>query len=230
MKRVDINVDIGEGFGFDEALLDFATSANVCLGAHAGSEELTAHTFWLCERKGVRVGLHPGFLDRESMGRAMPDADDLGWYAENIFNQVEQWLTVGAEYVKPHGAWYNLLTSGGPLYTGSKLILDGVLAMSRGALQPMLLADSRLALAFEAEGRPIIAEGFADRAYEADGTLRSRSLPGAVLTDTGAIKSQVLKLAGSVDSVCVHGDTEGCVEFAELVYRTLEEGGFEVGY
>lgn len=230
MKRVDINVDIGEGFPYDDDLLDFATSANVCLGVHAGSQELTAHTFWLCARKGVRAGLHPGFPDRESMGRAVPEADDLGWYAENIFRQVEDWLPAGASYLKPHGAWYNLLTAEGPLYTGSKLILDGVLALSRGGLQPMLLANSRLALAFEGEGRPIIAEGFADRAYEADGTLCARSLPGSVLTDKGQIKSQVLKLAVSVDSICIHGDTEGCVEFAELVYRTLEEGGFEVGY
>ena len=106
MKRVDINVDIGEGFPFDEDLLDFATSANVCCGEHAGSWELTKETIFLCERKGVRIGMHPGFPDRESMGRISPQLDEVAQYANSVFEQVIRFreYTTTAQYLKPHGA------------------------------------------------------------------------------------------------------------------------------
>jgi UPF0271 protein len=234
MKKVDINVDIGEGFPFDEELLDFATSANVCCGEHAGSWELTKDTIFLCQRKGVRIGMHPGFPDRQSMGRDRLQHDEVDQYANSIFEQVLRFgeYTDEAQYVKPHGAWYNMLVDvhppDGALFTACRLMLDGVIGTTD--LPIMLLKASRMAATITAEGDLVLEEGFADRAYNADGTLVSRSLPGAVLEDPEMVRKQVLWLAPVIDTICIHGDTPDCLSFAELVCRTLEDDGFEVGY
>lgn len=234
MKTVDINVDIGEGFAFDEELLDFATSANICCGRHAGSWELTKETLFLCRRKSVRIGMHPGFPDRESMGRAQLREDEVAQYANSLFEQAAEFMAYAADvaYVKPHGAWYNMLTEPSApdpsLQRACKMMLEGVLASTQ--LPAMLLAESKIIRTFASEGERIILEGFADRAYEPDGSLRSRSLPGAVISDPFEISAQVARLARVVDSICVHGDTPDCVEIAELVYRTIEKEGYEVGF
>jgi len=230
--KIDINVDIGEGFPYDEDLLDFATSANVCCGEHAGSWELTKETIFLCDRKGVRVGIHPGFPDRENMGRVAPLQDEVAQYANSIFEQVIRFreYTSVARYLKPHGAWYLVLTepapSDPPIYQACKLMLDGALAAA--AVPVMLLANAPILRALgECE---VIAEGFADRGYTSTGSLVPRSHPYSLLTAPNEITSQVLKLAPQVDSICIHGDTPNCVEIAELVYRTLEGASYEVGF
>jgi len=234
VKTVDINVDIGEGFAFDEDLLDFATSANVCCGAHAGSWDLTKETVFLCRRKGVRIGMHPGFPDREAMGRAYMKEDEVAQYTHSLFEQAAEFRSYAPDvaYVKPHGAWYNMLTEQHPANQGLRLAvelaLQGVLAST--GLPAMLLEGSDIVASISKIGEKTILEGFADRAYEPDGTLRSRSLPGAALADDNEITQQVLRLARRVDSICIHGDSPGCVEIAELVYRTLEQGGYEVGF
>jgi UPF0271 protein len=231
MKKVDLNVDIGEGFAYDEALLQFATSANVCCGEHAGSPELTLQTIEMCRRKGVRVGAHPGFPDRESMGRRIPDA--VTPYAESLTKQAQA-AADWAAYIKPHGAFYNLLS----LQASSKeprtsAAIGAAIGMSKlTGLPLMLLPSSALFnLLPMLGGMPHpIAEGFADRRYMADGRLMPRSQPDAVLTDPDEIRAQVLELAPKVDSICLHGDTPGCLEFAEMVRKTLEDAGYEVGY
>jgi UPF0271 protein len=239
MSRIDINVDIGEGFPFDEELLDFATSANVCCGEHAGSWELTKETIFLCERKGVRLGMHPGFPDRTSMGRAPMQLDEVDQYANSIFEQVMSFQeyvqkTYGssAGYLKPHGAWYNLVVQVSPadssLFLAGKLMLDGALAFA--AVPAMLLAGSSIISRLAVEQVPCISEGFADRGYARDGTLLDRSEPGAVLNHPEQIREQVLRLARTVDSICIHGDTPDCLSIAELVYRSLENAGYEVGF
>ncbi|HEY3782304.1 MAG TPA: LamB/YcsF family protein [Fimbriimonadaceae bacterium] len=234
MKKIDINVDIGEGFAFDDDLLDFATSANVCCGAHAGSWELTKDTIFLCRKKGVRIGIHPGFPDRHSMGRERMKEDEVAQFANSLLEQAVQFKEYAADtaYVKPHGAFYNMLTDSVPpdsnLYRACRLMLEGILAVGR--VPAMLLRGSPIVLEVEKAGGGVILEGFADRAYEADGTLRSRKLEGSVLHDHADIRAQVLWLAPMVDSICIHGDTEGRVEIASLVYETIENNGFEVGY
>ncbi len=234
MKMVDINVDIGEGFPFDEDLLDFATSANVCCGRHAGSWELTKQTVFLCRQKGVRIGMHPGFPDRPNMGRIRMREDEVAQFANSVLEQAVEFMNYAPDtgYVKPHGAWYNMLTDPVPadpsLYRAAELMLDGVMAACKSPA--MLLAGAPICPRLADRGEDVIAEGFADRAYEPDGSLRSRALPDAVLTDPLVIEQQVVRLARKVDSICVHGDTPDCLELVELVYRTLEKHGFEVGY
>lgn len=217
MRRIDLNVDIGEGFPNDAALLEFATSANVCGGVHAGSWELTAATIELCRRKGVRIGAHPGYPNREDMGRVRPDlsTEEL---RESLMEQARRFATLTTPaYLKPHGAWYNDIVAG----EASATTIAEEIAAELGVPIMILPVASLLV--------PTIREGFADRAYEADGSLRSRSLPGAVLTDPAEVAAQTLRLASEVDSICLHGDTPDALAFAELVWKTLFDAGYEVG-
>ena len=106
MKNIDLNVDIGEGFPHDAELLRYATSANICCGGHAGSLALARETVELCKANSVRFGVHPGYPDRESMGRRSAEPDEQRRYFDSILMQVRS-FPEGASYVKPHGALYN---------------------------------------------------------------------------------------------------------------------------
>lgn len=233
---MDLNVDIGEGFAFDEALLQFASSANVCCGVHAGSVELTAHTVEICLRKDVRIGMHPGYPDRANMGRRDPAPHEQSAFSTSILAQVTWFASSFAcSYIKPHGAWYNAIASGDPFAVE---LVERVL----GQVPLPLMQLQRIAPPI---GEPVqepregggwfvppfgqISEGFADRTYLPDGRLMPRSQPGAVLHDPDLISAQVLKLAPRVDSICLHGDTPNALEFAERVYKTLVDHGYEVG-
>jgi len=231
MKKVDLNVDIGEGFPHDEALLEFATSANVCCGEHAGSLGLTHHTVEICRDKGVRVGAHPGFPDREHMGRREPSVEELISYTESLVEQPRR--IEGRTYIKPHGAFYNILMRP-DLTPLVKAAWEIAVHYYDAECRLMLLNSDNLSWAtrdhFPTEAQFAIIEGFADRSYQPNGTLTPRSEPGAVLEDPEQIKKQVLRLAPKVDSICLHDDTPNCLEFAELVYKTLVDAAYEVGY
>lgn len=220
MARVDLNVDIGEGFPNDEALLCFATSANICCGAHAGSWDLAARTVELCLSKAIRIGAHPGYPDREFMGRRDPVSEEQAAFSESILDQITHFAAeFPCAYIKPHGAWYNAIVAGDAF---ALKVLERV--RSASDLPMMLLRGFELS-----HPMSVIREGFADRAYLPSGQLMPRSQPGAVLHDPRDIKNQVLQLAPTVDSICLHGDTPNALEFAELVYKTLIDAGYEVG-
>lgn len=233
MRSVDLNVDIGEGSPYDEDLLLFATSANVCCGAHAGSRELTGRTVDLCRSRGVRVGMHPGYPDRASIGRLPMDATDA---MPSILDQVRAFPS-GAAYLKPHGALYNLsaevtviaaepdLGHASLPEQAARLVL---MALQERKLPLMGLRGTGHARIADAAGVPLIAEGFADRTTLPDGRLLPRSEPGAVLDDPEQVVRQALLLAHKVDSICIHGDTPGCVEMAERIVGALRLDGFEV--
>lgn len=224
MRRIDLNVDIGEGFPHDRMLLNFATSANVCCGQHAGSWELTQKTIGMCLDAGVRIGMHPGYPDRQNMGRKPLDPQLAKLFASSIAGQVERFfLFVPSAHLKPHGALYNDAVSGSK--DAARIISS---ACSRFKLPLMGLPNTELESIAKAALVPFIREGFADRAYQADGTLKPRGEPGAILTDQDEVRRQVLELAPKVDSICLHGDTPNCVSFAGLVYKTLVDAGYEV--
>jgi len=241
VKKVDLNVDIGEGFPHDEALLEFATSANVCCGKHAGSRELTGKTVELCLRKNVRIGAHPGFPDREGFGRRIPPDATPKDMAGHVAEQIEWFANAfQMEYIKPHGILYTILSDPLPrdIPTRWKSSCAGTLAGLSGRFKMferrkfawMLLPGTRFGTAMRQIFIPVIKEGFADRRYLPEGTLVPRSEPGAVLEDADQIKKQVLRIAPKVDSICLHGDTPHCLEFAEMVYKTLKDAGYEVGF
>ena len=165
MKKIDLNVDIGEGFPNDDLLLDFATSANVCCGEHAGSIALTHATVELCRERGVRIGAHPGFPDRDSMGRRIPTVSEIRAASDSLLSQVSR--VAGAAYVKPHGAFYNLLVD----LTSPKSEL--VVAAWDVAIQynergyPLMLLNGdnyQWATRNHFPTASMITEGFADRA------------------------------------------------------------------
>ncbi|MBX3120057.1 MAG: LamB/YcsF family protein [Fimbriimonadaceae bacterium] len=229
MKRVDLNVDIAEGFPNDDALLSIVSSANVCCGEHAGLWDLTSATVAQCRTLGIRVGIHPGFPDREGMGRRNPSDDLLGPWAESLQEQVARFVAeLGADYIKPHGAWYNLMTTpaGNPSGDWARRVALEIALEYR--LPIMMLAGSEFASELRQQGVAVITEGFADRGYTAAGTLIPRTQPGAVLTDHEAVVRQALDLASRVNSICLHGDTEGCVDFAQRIRTALESGGWEI--
>jgi UPF0271 protein len=250
-RTIDLNVDIGEGFAFDEELLRFASSANVCCGSHAGTRELTARTVEMCQRHRVRIGVHPGYPDRESMGRRSLQEGQQRVYLKSLFDQVQWFLNlVRPSYLKPHGGFYNdtaivlppdweQVRKRAPMT--SQYEAGGVFLSEYPGVQSliMLLRIHRLPLmGLEATAHRAIAgrarqhllrEGFADRRYNEDGTLRPRAEPGAVITEPDEVREQVLRIAPTVDSICLHGDTPDCLEFAELVVKTLRDAGYGVG-
>ena len=223
MRRLDINVDVGEGFAFDDALLQIATSANVCCGAHAGSVALCLETVAHCRSLGLRVGAHPGVADRANMGRAQVVFAGEEERAALVRSLSEQVAVAAWDYVKPHGALYNATARIGPTTAPVVKVLVSL------GLPLMGMPGTHHEELAEAAGVAFIREGFADRAYLPEGRLVPRGSAGAVLSDHGQIADQVLVLAERVDSICVHGDSPGCVEIAALVRRTLADAGFEVG-
>ncbi len=251
MRQIDLNVDIGEGFGFDKELLKFASSANVACGAHAGSRELSRETVELCQKQRVRVGIHPGYPDPATMGRASMQKGEEREYLSSVFQQV-QWMAAFADaaYLKPHGAFYNdtgivLPTNwqsamrtreaftpydAGGLYLAQYPGIQSLAMLIRVHRLPLMgLASTAHRTIAERAGQGFIREGFADRAYTPEGTLVPRSEPCAVHQDPVAIGQQVLRLAPEVDSICLHGDTPDCLQFAETVYKTLVDNGFGIG-
>lgn len=225
MKRIGINVDIGEGMPYDEELLKYATSANVGCGAHCGSPQITMEAIKKCRRAGVVVGAHPGYPDPENMGRVewdLPDNDKTHALYRSLTEQLTPMEGLFA-YIKPHGAFYHQTQVPSP-HAG---LLTALLAIH---ICPLLgTAGTTHERVAAASGVKLIKEGFGDRRY-LPGTrkLAPRSEGNAMLTDPKEIQEQVLELAEDVDSICVHGDSENCVEIIRIVSSALEEAGYEV--
>jgi UPF0271 protein len=231
--RIDLNADVGESshplhVGDDEGLMASITSANVAAGFHAGGPSVLRATIRLAKARGVAVGAHPGLPDRDGFGRRemrleMPEVEDLVLYQVAAVAGVAAAEGVALAHVKPHGALYTLAARDGSL---ADAIARAVAAFDRRLI---LLGppDSELLKAGLAHGLPVAAEGFADRTYEPDGSLRSREKPGAVLTDPDAAASQGVALArgGRYDTICIHGDTPGAAVLAATLRAALVSAG-----
>jgi len=243
MARVDLNCDLGEGAGHDAELMPLITSANIACGAHAGDTATMRATVALAQRHGVAIGAHPGFADREHFGRrefpVLPDE-----VHELVFLQVRALQVVAREtgaklaHVKPHGALYNM--------AARNAFLADAVAHAVYEIDPRLvlfgLAGSQLVAAAERCGLAAAHEVFADRAYEADGSLTSRGKAGALITDEAVAVAQARRMvregrvratdgaevAIRADTVCLHGDGEHAVAFAERINQELRESGIEV--
>ncbi len=220
MGTIDLNVDIGEGLPYDADLLRFATSANVGCGEHAGSPAVTREVAAMCRDLGVVFGAHPGYPDRATFGRA--EWEDPWRAIDSLAAQVEFAAGLGAVYLKPHGALYNQSAQGGPAF-------EVLVELLRRFRLPLLgLGGTAHQRAAQEAGVRFAREGFADRRMLPDGLLAPRSQAGAVLADPEEVCRNAVGLASKVDSICLHGDTAGCVELASAVRRALEDAGFEV--
>ena len=237
---IDLNSDLGEGAGADAELMPLITTANIACGAHAGDDETMDATVRLALGRGVAIGAHPGYRDRESFGRVALEVapDEL---RADLRSQIDALRAIASHagaavtHVKAHGALYN----------GAERdrALAETIASAVSAADPTLTvvapAGSAMATAAAAAGLRLAREAFVDRAYEGDGTLRSRRLPGALLTDPAAAAQQALSIVrdGRVrahdgpfipveaDTLCVHGDTPGAAAILRAVRAALVAEG-----
>jgi UPF0271 protein len=243
--RIDLNCDMGEipalvADGTQDALLDQVTSANVACGAHAGDPATMEATVRAAVARGRAVGAHPGYPDRANFGRrVLPLSPEE--VARTVAEQVETLARVAARcgatlaHVKPHGALYNAAARDQAL---AEAIAAGVARVGRHLLL-VGLASSPCLEVYARAGFRTVAEGFADRRYEADGALRARSFPDALLTDPEEAATQAIGLARDGEAVaaggarvrvaaatlCVHGDTPGAARIAAAVAARLRAAG-----
>ncbi len=245
MNSIDLNCDMGEyaeaiGDGTQQLLMTLFTSVNVACGGHAGDSNTMGVTIRQAADRAVAVGAHPGYPDRANFGRVEMDMPPEV-VAHTVFHQVSALAATAADFgvalrhVKPHGALYNQAVNNRAL---AAAIAKGVGWWSREVVL-VGLAGSPMLEVFREAGFAVAAEAFADRRYEADGTLRSRKFADALIRDPAEAGRQALSIAknGSVitvdghevavnaQSICIHSDTPGAVEIAKAVSNTLREAG-----
>jgi len=244
---IDLNADVGESvgpwpMGEDERLIPIVSSVNIACGFHAGDPRTIERTVDLAVKAGAAIGAHPGYPDLVGFGRRDLDMapDDLEAAIVYQVGAVAGFArAAGRElhHVKAHGALYNAAAR------DSRLAQVVARAVRRCSPELVLvgLAGSALLEAGRGAGLMVAAEGFPDRAYEADGSLRSRRLEGAILTDSAAIAKRAVAMAqGSVavadgtsialavDTLCLHGDTPGAADHAAAVRAALEAAGIAI--
>ncbi|MFF2851186.1 LamB/YcsF family protein [Streptomyces sp. NPDC058001] len=248
MVSIDLNADLGEGFGRwtltdDERLLSVVTSANVACGFHAGDASTMRRVCELAAARGVRVGAQVSYRDLAGFGRRAMDVppDELAAEVAYQIGALEVFArAAGARvaYVKPHGALYNRIVHD---EDQARAVVDGVL-IADASLPVLGLPGSRFLEVAGKAGLPVVTEAFADRAYTSRGTLVPRGTEGAVVSDPEAVVERSLGIArfGSVTardgreipvrarSLCLHGDTPGAVGLAARVRARLEAAGVRV--
>ena len=236
MPFIDLNCDMGELpeaiiDGTQEALMRSISSVNVACGGHAGDESTMRTTIEQAKRWSLAVGAHPGYPDPANFGR-------LEWdlppeiLADTIFEQVLRLAEVAARcgalitHVKPHGALYNQAARNRQI---AGAVAAGVARWNRDVVLVGLAGSAALQTWREA-GFTIAGEAFADRRYEPDGSLRSRTLAGALIRDPLDAARQTLRLAdkSEVQTVCIHSDTTGATEIASAVSEALRGAGFTI--
>jgi UPF0271 protein len=246
--RIDLNSDLGEGYGpwtmgDDAQILDCVTSANIACGGHAGDPETMYRTLRMAADRGVMVGAHPGYADREGFGRRVipmqPDEIERLVAAQvGALAAIARLAGTRVRYVKPHGALGNL--------AAADLTVATAVASAVKAIDPTLailaISGTQLEQAARAQGMQAFAEVFADRAYLSSGQLMPRSRAGAVLHDPreaadrllGYLRSGKMPVDGAepialkADSICVHGDNREAVEMARHVRARLAAEGIVV--
>ncbi len=242
---IDLNSDLGEGFGAwsmgdDASLLSVVTSANVACGYHAGDATIMRRTCETAVKNGVRIGAHVSYRDLAGFGRRTIDVPAVE-LTNDIIYQIGALAACArvaggtVSYVKPHGALYNRIVWDQDQATA---VVEAVRLYDPG-LAVLGLPDSQfLSLALQA-GLRAVSEGFVDRAYDDEGKLVSRRQPGSVIHDSARVMERAVQLAtdGSVVSVtgstvrpaprslCLHGDTPGAAELARQVRASLEQAG-----
>jgi UPF0271 protein len=245
---VDLNADLGEGYGpwtmgDDAAMLDIVTSANVACGGHASDPETMYRTLVMARERGIRVGAHPSYPDREGFGRRrMPCTP--GEIERFVAAQVGQLMAVAAlagthvTHVKPHGALGNVAAVEADV---AAAILRATRAVDPG-LAVLAISGTVLEQLAREQGLPVFSEIFADRGYTAAGNLVPRSEPGALITDADAATARILGFLESgrmpavdgslvplkVDSICIHGDSAHAVHMARHLKAALVARGVVV--
>ena len=248
MNRIDLNCDMGELpeailDGTQESLMPSLTSVNIACGGHAGDTQTIKTTIEQALRWNLVLGAHPGYPDRANFGRLELNLPAEA-IADSVFEQVQALAKAAATYgarvahVKPHGALYNQAV-GNPVL--AEAIAKGVGRWNRDVILVGLAGTSMLDV-FRQAGFRVVAEAFADRRYEANGTLRARKFDDALIRDPGEAGRQALQIVerGTVtahdgnevpvnaQTICIHGDTPGASKIAAAVAQTLRRAGVEL--
>ena len=237
--KIDLNCDLGEEAGNDEAIMPYITSANIACGFHAGNEDVMRATVRLAKQYGVNIGAHPSWNDRENFGRtemnvSAEEAEKIIFQQINALAEIAKEEGVALTHVKPHGALYNQAAKDHVL---AEAIVRAVKRISVGLIL-VGLAGSGLCEAGAEAGIKVAGEGFPDRAYNPDGTLMSRSKTGAVIESPEEVTANALRLIKDgisfggkivrVDTLCLHGDNPHAAENAKLLREVLLKNGIEV--
>jgi len=246
--RIDLNADVGEsygayGYGDDEGVMPFVSSANIACGFHAGDPGVMRSTVRLARRHGVAIGAHPGFQDLSGFGRremhlSPAEVENLVAYQVGALTGIAAAEGIKLSHVKPHGALYNMAARDAAM---AGAIARGVRAVD-ASLVLFALSGSQLIDAGEVAGLRVASEAFPDRGYGADGSLMPRSAAGAVVTSPERVAARAVAMAaGTVttaagqivavraDTLCIHGDTPGAAALARAVREALGAAGIEVG-
>lgn len=248
MPSIDLNCDLGESFGaytigMDSAVIPYITSANVACGYHAGDPLVMQKTVAACKASGVHIGAHPGYPDLMGFGRRNITATpaEIKAYVQYQVGALSAFCAAAGVplcHVKPHGAMYNMAAKDGAL---ARAICEGILEVNP-ALTLLALSGSAMVRAARELGLGVKSEVFADRGYQADGTLVPRGRPGAMITDEDEAIARVIRMAKEgivrsvdgmdvplvADSVCVHGDGEKALAFVRRIRAALTDAGIEV--
>ena len=247
-KVIDLNCDMGESYGrwtlgADEAVMPFITSANIACGYHGGDPHVMRKTVELALKHRVAIGAHPGLPDLMGFGRRVMDVSpqevkDYICYQAGALREFVRVTGGDLQHVKPHGILYTMCEKDEAL---AQAVGEAVRESGKELIL-MTLASGRYDATCRKMGCRVASEGFADRAYNVDGTLVSRKIPGSLITDPKAAAAQALKMAVegkvrtidgveidiSVQTICCHGDTPGAEKIARAVREALEKAGVQV--
>lgn len=243
MPFIDFNCDLGEGTGNDEAIMPFISSASIACGYHAGDEATMKATVALCAKYHVAIGAHPSFPDKENFGRTSMQlpADEIYHIVllqVEMLKQIAYQQNKRLQHVKPHGALYNIAAK-------DLVIADAIAKAVKDCDESLLLfglPNSQLETAANNHGLVFIGEAFADRTYQPDGSLTSRTAPNALIEDEAQSIAQVLQLVNDntitaingdiinikAKTICLHGDGKQAVQFAEALHGTLLSKGITI--
>lgn len=247
-KTIDINCDLGESYGNykvgnDDEIFPFLSSCNIACGFHGGDPLCMKKTIAKAIAHNVQIGAHPSYPDRLGFGRNKMNIKGLELqaiieYQIAALKSMTESQNAKLKYVKPHGALYNSISQD---LEEAKYVLDAIYTID-DSLKVMVLAGSPLQKYMKEQNYDYISEAFADRRYEPDGTLASRSKLGSEIVNPDAAVAQVLSIissqqvetlaGGSVkvdaDSICIHGDNNAAVAIASAIQQKLSESGVEI--
>ncbi len=243
MKFIDLNADLGEGYGNDREILKFVSSANIACGLHAGSPQIMSDTVSLCIENAVSIGAHPGYPDpggfgRNKMNLSYNELKTILLYQIGALNAIVSSKGASMAHVKAHGALYNSAAK-------DPEIARAIVCATK-EIDPALIIfgpfGSNIQIEAKKENMAFCSEVFADRAYLNDGSLVPRIDPGAMITNKEACsnrtlaminESYVISLDGNkinivAETVCLHGDNDSALELAEHLYNSLINNGIKI--
>jgi UPF0271 protein len=243
MPAIDINCDMGEGVGNDDAIMPFISSANIACGYHAGDEDTMRKTVESAIKNNVAIGAHPSFFDKKNFGRtemnlAGDEIYDLVLLQLRTIDKIIGEKNARLHHVKPHGALYNMSAKDSRI---AQAIAQAVKDFDENLILFGLSGSISISIAQEL-GLKTASEIFADRRYQDDGSLTPRSEPGALIEDEGKLLQQLLPMIQEktvttvtgkripivADTVCIHGDGKHAVQFAKRINEELRIRGIEI--